>query len=488
MKKWIAFGMGLALMAGLAPRVQAQVPVPPPAAAAAPGFLAQLGDACAKLKDMLCQKCCLVQLLNNMLRPIGGLAGCPISCCPTEPTLADLAKAGAEGAAAAIKKDELECKARRAAVRYLGTVDCHWRPEAAAALIGALRADQCECVRLEAAIALGRGCCCTKETMAALVVTVNGSDVDQNPSENSERVKAAAAVALAHCLSCYAEVKAAGGGSNGGHVSLPAADKKPKDAVATSSRGYTEFYSRVKTMPMDKIVDAANKSIAKTTSPVAPDAVTQAHTGHSVFEIVQNAVTAPTGTSPLHPVASEEEPARAEHGTRSAPRVEPTPVIRRISYVVPATSELRPRSITPVPVTAPVSTPVHVTPPVSTPVSAAQPQVQHSVPATTGVVNHRQMLALLRQSAYPEQRAWAAENVTYFDWTVSPEIVETLVLAARKDSAPSVRVACLRSLAKMNVQTGPVVATVRALKTDADPHVRSEADLALTRLGGSQTR
>jgi hypothetical protein len=120
---------------------------------------------------------------------------------------ADLAKSGAEGTAAVIKKDEQEAKKRIAAVRYLGTVDAHFRPETAAALISALRGDHNEEVRLEAALALGKGNCITRETIAALRITIAGTDPDQNPGETSERVKAAARKALDYALKHFKEPK-----------------------------------------------------------------------------------------------------------------------------------------------------------------------------------------------------------------------------------------------------------------------------------------
>src|SRR5207302_11473959 len=109
---------------------------------------------------------------------------------------------GAEGAAALIQKSEMEAKARRTAVKYLGTVDCHFFPEAEAALINALRTDTNECVRLEAALALSRGCCCTKAIVEALTICVNGTAKDKHPSETSPRVRAVASVALQRCLTC----------------------------------------------------------------------------------------------------------------------------------------------------------------------------------------------------------------------------------------------------------------------------------------------
>src|SRR5262249_29487967 len=144
------------------------------------------------------------KVFTSLLTPVsvlsGGLVG---SCCPATQTAADLAQPADSptGAAARIKADEAAAAARRADVRYLGTVDCRRWPEAEAALINALRADRNECVRLEAAWALNRGCCCTRKTIEALALTVSGSERDGNPVESSERVRAAAAASLGNCLS-----------------------------------------------------------------------------------------------------------------------------------------------------------------------------------------------------------------------------------------------------------------------------------------------
>src|SRR5262249_51258315 len=148
------------------------------------------------------------QLFNNMLQPAGALSGgivgpfCPII------NAGDLAKPpdSAEGAAARLKLDEADAAARRAAIRYMAGADCHYWPEVTEALIGALRADRNECVRLEAALALGRGCCCNRATMKALALTVSGGTEDGNPSEDSERVRMAAMAALNHCLANFVEV------------------------------------------------------------------------------------------------------------------------------------------------------------------------------------------------------------------------------------------------------------------------------------------
>ena len=49
------------------------------------------------------------------------------------------------------------------------------------------------------------------------------------------------------------------------------------------------------------------------------------------------------------------------------------------------------------------------------------------------------------------------------------------------------RAGCVRCLARMKAATPAVVATVQALKADADPRVQHEADCALTVLAPGQT-
>jgi hypothetical protein len=145
----------------------------------------------------------LGQLVNGASGPVGmatgGLMGGRCEKTAIDNAIATLPPESAGGAAAAIKKDEADAAARRAAVRYLGTVDCNYWPKASEALRLSLRADPNECVRFEAALALGNGCCCTNEIVKALEMSVTGSKADGFPAERSERVRAAAAAALARC-------------------------------------------------------------------------------------------------------------------------------------------------------------------------------------------------------------------------------------------------------------------------------------------------
>ncbi|MGL4423825.1 MAG: HEAT repeat domain-containing protein, partial [Gemmataceae bacterium] len=141
------------------------------------------------------------QMMARIINPISGLTGGLISpFCPTTPSLAELQDPGAVGAAAKVKQDRAGAEERIKAVRYLGGVDCHYWPEAEEALIGALRNDRNECVRYEAALVLGKGCCCTCKVIVALSHAVSCSDKDGAPWEKSARVRSAAAVALEHCL------------------------------------------------------------------------------------------------------------------------------------------------------------------------------------------------------------------------------------------------------------------------------------------------
>jgi hypothetical protein len=160
------------------------------------------------------QKLCsisLVQFLTSAMAPVTALSGGLVpSLCPgpLDPNPSDLLKPAdsAEGAASRIKKKEAEAKARRAAVRYLGTVDCRRYPEAELALVASLRGDENECVRLEAAWQLAGGCCCTRKVLEALVLTVSGRKSNE-PAETSPRVRMAAALALERCLKRYCEIE-----------------------------------------------------------------------------------------------------------------------------------------------------------------------------------------------------------------------------------------------------------------------------------------
>jgi hypothetical protein len=214
--------LGLAVTAGViwAGGVRAQIPAgvpaaaPPPAAGAAaaagaapaakPGFFERVCIALGAKRRKLCTTPA-GEFLNSATRPINQFTGGIFpNFCPAMPSPQDMAKPGAEGEAAVLKADAVEAGFRVKAVEYMGTLDCHWNPEAEAGLVKALRTDRNECVRLAAARALCRGCCCTKAIVDALEDCVGGTE-KYGPYENSPRVQAVAMIALEHCLSCYHE-------------------------------------------------------------------------------------------------------------------------------------------------------------------------------------------------------------------------------------------------------------------------------------------
>ncbi|MEZ6087628.1 MAG: hypothetical protein R3C05_06305 [Pirellulaceae bacterium] len=108
---------------------------------------------------------------------------------------------GPEGTAAQIKTVEVQAPKRQAAVQALQKVDIRYHPEAEGTLVGALRADPSDCVRLEAAKTIAGLPVCSKSLCKALEVSVAGTDVDGNPGEMNPAVRTQASIA-SHCQLC----------------------------------------------------------------------------------------------------------------------------------------------------------------------------------------------------------------------------------------------------------------------------------------------
>lgn len=235
-------------------------PAVPAGAAPSSGLLGGLSSCCASCKAAFCNGP-LGKLLGGATAPLsamsGGLVPSTCGCCP--PTTAP---GPAGGAASAIQSDQAGAKARAAAVRFLGTVDCHWYPEAETALIAALRADKVECVRFEAAKALARGCCCTKTTIEAMTICVSGSDKDGNPSENSLRVQLVALEGLQRCVATYR-----------GEVDEKAQPRPEQPAAANGELAQagpvsdlpqtqlSAYYAKVKAAPREDVLANAKKLV-----------------------------------------------------------------------------------------------------------------------------------------------------------------------------------------------------------------------------------
>jgi hypothetical protein len=526
MKIWKKCGGGLVLLAGLTPLLTAQVPPPPPpvAPAAAPAaaprniwsFLCRTPEQKQACRDRLCNSK-LGQFVNQGLKPAGVLSGGLIGpFCPGF-TQEDLKKPAdsAEGAAARIKKDEAEAKARRAAVRYLGTVDCHYWPEAQDALVNALRGDRNECVRWEAALALGSGCCCTPKTIEALSITVSGSEADGNPRETSERVRAAALGALEHCLARL-----------GGPPPLdcpPPAPVPPREElppprekppVEKAPGDPLSHYRNLDAVPMPQLVERARRAVGQNAAALRPVQATMSLpaaepvTGPvdmSLLGIINRSVSAGK------PAPEPPEPPKPKPAPAAAPP-RPAGEVRPVGFQAPAPpgpGGLAVPAGNPYPMTVPPRPNPQPQPPAPPNRQSAAPAMpsgvlvasaapaagrnplaerpQPTAPAPASgmfAVNPVQALRALRNAIEPEQREWAAVNLATVDWRAQPQVVDALLTAARKDLAPTVRVACIRSLMHMNVNTAAVVAALQALRADADPRVQREAARALECLAG----
>lgn len=524
MMRWTSYGLGLVLALGLGQTLRAQPPAPAAPTKNLWSFLCLSPEQRAACKAKFCNSA-LGKMISNAGKPLsmmtGGMLG---GCCPTSPTPDELAKlkenpdlaTQAEGAATVIKKSEAEAKARRLSVRYLGTVDCHWWPEAEEALIKALREDPNECVRLEAAWSLNRGCCCTKKTIEALKNSVAGSQrKDKLPAENSVRVMGAAAEALAHCLASYTEEV------------VPGKDKKdelPKDKTVPSDGTAAAYYQWINTLPMSQIVADARRTMAQAGIMQQP-ATGPRRAPSGLVEIVGEAFSAPAQSKERgQPVASVQAPqspypgAQATHvpapvepkersqpvGTKPAAHSPyapqqsgalppPKPAdIRPATHLQPESARPIvvlppvPRSVThetqlPSPPAVPLPPPMPVQRSQSPPAPPLPPPmpVQRSQSSAPVQGSAAQLVHGVVYGQTVEQRQQAAERLSASPWATHPDSIQALVTAARQDVSPSMRVTCIRCLARLNANHTPVMSTLMTLKADADATVRREAAAAL---------
>lgn len=144
--------------------------------------------------------CLLQRRLTTRFRHL--LNGCPGCCCwQCDPSSV------AESVASRIRAEEASAPSRLCAVRYLGTVDCHYYPEAEVALIATLRCDRNRCVRQEAAGALGNCCYGTPRVIEALTRVVAASEDDGHPCETCDDVRRVAYQSLQRLLAGHAAAR-----------------------------------------------------------------------------------------------------------------------------------------------------------------------------------------------------------------------------------------------------------------------------------------
>ena len=97
-----------------------------------------------------------------------------------------------------------------------------------------------------------------------------------------------------------------------------------------------------------------------------------------------------------------------------------------------------------------------------------------------GVV--KECLPTLMRWDRPDLREKAAVRLGGIDCRQYPEVVDALRSAAVTDAAAGVRIACIRSLAKVGMESMEVMATLEKLKADRDPAVSEAAGDALAKL------
>lgn len=135
----------------------------------------------------------------------------------------------------------------------------------------------------------------------------------------------------------------------------------------------------------------------------------------------------------------------------------------------------------------------HAMAPMINPPPAPQPpmfaqvgyQQQPAMPTQQSVAVQQveQIVRMLRESPYPAQREYAAQSLTSFDWRAHPQIIPALLQSAGQDPAPNVRASCVNCLGRMRAAVEPVFGTLQSLRSDIDPRVRHEVEVAFTNLG-----
>lgn len=455
-------------------------------------------------------------LMGAAISPVSKLTGglIPPLCSPV-PTLGELLDPGVIGANSKVKQDKANAEKRKKAIEELAGVDCHYWPEAEDALIGALRADRNECVRHTAALALQRGCCCTKKTIEALSICVSGSEADGHPCEKSDRVRAAAAVALEQCLeraccpTCPIPEGAIFGGTKtddnnkGGTGETPPKGEQaptPKkegtndssqvswskpgpvaedvDADVAARKFAKAYYEKVKQKSMEELLAKARHCL-NTMRPLPLDLSVPA--GHPDYEAagVRTHLTSPDRPANLldmlnghdssdrtAKLMSQPLPKHAVTQSTIEPTVVAKPVVKAVEMPKPT-----PKPLTPVPVT--VSAPI----PAPMPAKAASIAVTVAPPKPLPVrtaSNASHVLKMLEEPSDMAELRMAVDMLTAAD-VKDTKLTLALLKAAEYPSDTGFRVACLKAVSRSKTKTVEAKASVQKIATDKDAAVAGEA-------------
>ncbi len=471
------------------------------------------------------------ELRSKIRQPLSDATGGLIPPVPPGfPSLAELQDPGPVGAAAKVKLDRLAAKKRIKAVQYLGTVDCHYWPEAEDALVNGLRADRNEWVRLAAAQTLLRGCCCTKKTILALTMAATCSNADGNPAEKSPRVVCAAQAALAKCLEslCCSPViladavidptvpppvgPADGGPAPAGPAVTPppkgerapmAAVAKPGPAGVEKGPGglasdqmavpsTREIYDRAAGRPWGEMIAFSRAHLAKAPS------VPAEYLSEALAELAAEAA----DDAPVMQASTHTRPANLYDALFSDTNTAKVSPPRPQPAVAPTLTAMAPARLVPL---VPMPAPVKLAPlvPASAPVAVAKPaepaRVAISVPPQpapvfTPAVKQATMTSVARVGLSPAAGKLmtaldansgveaAADVLTPADVSVNGPVLSALLKTAEDHKVPAVRSACVRALARCKARTPSVLAGLERLVNDRNVDVRVEAAVALNDL------
>ncbi len=385
------------------------------------------------------------------------------------------------GAADLAKRNATESSERIAAVKYLGTLDCRYLPDAEAALIAALRADGQEAVRFEAATVRARGGCCTPKVMETLVVTISGSERDGHPAEKSPRVRLAAARALEKCLAVTAPADAAvppAAGKPGPKVvehprvetgpivTEMAAPKWPDlKLVETSNQTLVEFRAkadpaRPDPAPVPKSAPVAAHAPVVKSAPVEPPAAVE------VAPMPTAVVPPPVKRTPV-----EVPPAKVEPAATPVPEIKLPDVSIPEVKLPPAPAE-KPTIVT---VAAPAKLPD------ATPAVVPASRSEAATPAAESA-SFRDLVKKLYTSEKPADRHAAIRELVKLDREENPGVVRALIARAKYDPSEVVRVDCIRHIVHHKMATPEVVTELSQLTRDKSEWVRGEAEKAVAEL------
>lgn len=108
--------------------------------------------------------------------------------------------------------------------------------------------------------------------------------------------------------------------------------------------------------------------------------------------------------------------------------------------------------------------------------------LSYASPPGTGASGHssaQPLLTILRDSVCFTDREWAADKLVHIP---TQQVKEALLASCYGDPAPTVKVACIRSLTAMGANSTDVIQVLQALQAHEDVRVRHEAEQALRRL------